>query len=423
MFGTAPDCLYQGTGLTTFTRYHLGIIAPDTVVTDGGVDVLRKTPHRTVDAAPSVLTCFSGAAAPEFPIRGDSVPHFVVHPDRHHQFGKPGETFLLITQADRAEEFTLAPGSRYRHTAVATIEAGEPLDAVLGSARCPDSADVFVVCPDRFVLSPEPAVLGPGRRLVVMPCGSTPVTDAQMGYFLTAVENTDPVALQIRADRLFGALGATPYVWLTAAREGTSATFGISADYEWNQQAGPLAPGEQQIAPSGGASAMPAGLYRSGASRRLDLHGSITLLGAPIVHRGDDPACVDEQAALHKDLDALRESPVILTLADGLVTDVRATAPAGKGAVAALHDLYEADESYRVLREFGVGLNPVLRQQPGNCGLNEMFGATNGVVHLGFGLTPRTRYALTFTCVDTVMTDAEGNTLAGPVPRRRGRPA
>ncbi|OAA19855.1 hypothetical protein UG55_10845 [Frankia sp. EI5c] len=341
---------------------------------------------------------------------------FVVHPDRHREFGNPSDTFLLLTQADRAGDFTLAPGTRYRHQAVGTIEAGEPLDAVLRSHRCPAGADIFVVCPDRFVAPPEPAALGPDRRLAVMPCGSTPMTDEQVAYFLAVVENTDPVALGSRAERLFGALSATSYVWLTAQREGTSATFGISADYDWNQQAGALCPGDQQIAPAGEASAAPSGLYRFDTSQRLDLSGAITLLGAPIVHRGEDPEGIEEQAALFRDLDALRESPVILTLAQGLVTDVRPTEPAGKGAVAALTELYAADDAYRVVREFGIGLNPVLRQQPGNCGLNEMFGGNDGVVHLGFGLTPLTRYALTFTCADTVMTDETGNALAGPVP-------
>lgn len=348
---------------------------------------------------------------------------FVVHPDRHQEFGTPGETFLLLTQADRAGDFTLAPSTRYGRQAVGTIEAGESLGDVLRSGRCPAEADIFVVCPDRFVVSPEPAMLGPHRRLAVMPCGSTPVTDAQVAYFLRVIESTDPVTLAVRADRLFGALGETPYVWLTAQREGTSATFVISGDYEWAQQAGPLGPGEQQIAPSGAASASPTGLYRSGTSQRFDLNGALTLLGAPIVHRGDDPGCVEEQAALFKDLDALRDSPVILTLTGGQVTDVRPTEPAGKGAVAALAELYAADEAYRVVRELGIGLNPVLRQQPGNCGLNEMFGANNGVVHLGFGLTPTTRYALTFTCASTVMTDETGNAIAGPAsPRRAARP-
>ncbi|CUU55416.1 hypothetical protein Ga0074812_10566 [Parafrankia irregularis] len=344
---------------------------------------------------------------------------FVVHPDRHHVFGNPSETFLLLTQADRVADFSLAPSTRYSRAAIGTIEADESLDDVLRSDRCPASADIFVVCPDRFVTSPEPASLGPGRRLVAMPCGSTPVTDAQVAYFLTVVESTDPVTLEARADRLFGALSETPYVWLTAPREATSATFAISGDYEWNQQAGTLGPGEQQIAPSGEASAAPTGLYRFDTSQRLDVNGTITLLGAPIVHRGDDPDCVEEQATLFKDLDALRENPVIMTFTNGLVTDVRPTDPAGKGVVAALTDLYAADEAYRVLWEFGIGLNPVLRQQPGNCGLNEMFGANNGVVHLGFGLTPTTRYALTFTCADTVMTDEAGTTIAGPVPPRR----
>ncbi|WP_235433527.1 aspartate-semialdehyde dehydrogenase [Protofrankia coriariae] len=65
--------------------------------------------------------------------------------------------------------------------------------------------------------------------------------------------------------------------------------------------------------------------------------------------------------------------------------------------MAALTELYTVDDNYRLVWEFGIGLNTALRQQPGNCGMNEMYGAGNGVVHLGFGLTPTTRYALTFT--------------------------
>ncbi|MEX5709343.1 hypothetical protein AB1484_13765 [Parafrankia sp. FMc6] len=344
---------------------------------------------------------------------------FVVHPDRHREFGSPSETFLLLTQTDRVEDFVLAPSTRYRHCAMGTIDADQSLEAVLLSGRYPADADIFVVCPDRFVTSPEPAAIGPTRRVVVMPCGSTPVTDAQVAYFLTVVEHTDPVALESRADRLFAALGETPFVWLTAPRASTSATFTVSGDYEWNQQAGPLAPGEQQIAPSGEASAAPTGLYRFDTSHRLGLNGSVTLYGAPIVHRGDDPECLAEQAGLFEDLDVLRESPVILDLADGMVTDARPAEPAAKRAVAALTDLYAADDAYRVVWEFGIGLNPVLHQQPGNCGLNEMYGANNGVVHLGFGLTPTTRYALTFTCADTVLTDKDGNSVAGPVSARR----
>ncbi|WP_391531042.1 iron-containing redox enzyme family protein [Candidatus Frankia nodulisporulans] len=344
---------------------------------------------------------------------------FVVHPDSHREFPGPHHTFCLLTQADRAADFALTESVRYREVVHRTIEADQSLAEALRDPRTPTDADVFVICPDRFLVSPEPAEIGPGRRLAVMPCGSTPVTDAHVAYFLDVVQRTDSAALEARADRLFEALGDADEVLLADHAGHASARLGISGDYEWNQQAGVLGPGEQQIAPSGEASAAPTGLYRFDTASRLALHGSIALRGAPIVHRGDDPAVLDEQADLLADLDVLRDATIVLDLADGAVTDVRAIDPAGQRAVDALGKLHAADESYRIVWEFGIGLNPELVQQPGNCGLNEMFGGADGTVHLGFGLTPTTRYALTFTCADTVITDAEsGIRIAGSRPRR-----
>ncbi|CAJ61065.1 MULTISPECIES: hypothetical protein [Frankia] len=346
---------------------------------------------------------------------------FLVRPDLHREFTGPHSTFCLLTQADRATDFTLAPSSRYGSVVHRTLEADESLQDALGDQRIPADADVFVVCPDRFLVSPEPALVGAQRRIAVMPCGSTPVTDAQVAYFLSVVEQTDPADLETRADTLFEALGEADHVTLADLAGHASARFVISGDYEWNQQAGALAAGEQQIAPAGEASAVPTDLYRFDTSRRLGLDGQIALRGAPIVHRGDDPAVLAEQARLFDDLDVLRTATVVLHLADGMVTDCHAVNAAGKRAVDALAELFAADEAYRVVWEFGIGLNPVFEQQPGNCGMNEMYGAADGIVHLGFGLTPTTRYALTFTCADTVLSDPAGTRLAGPAPRRMRR--
>ncbi|CAO5149933.1 Leucyl aminopeptidase (Aminopeptidase T) [Frankia sp. AiPs1] len=339
---------------------------------------------------------------------------FVVRPDSHREFPGPHSTFCLLTQADRATDFSLAASERYREVVHRTVEAVQSLADALRGAGVPTDADVFVVCPDRFLVSPEPDEIG-SRRLAVMPCGSTPVTDAHVAYFLDVVQRTDSVALEARADRLFEALGDADEVLLADHAGHASARLRVSGDYEWNQQAGLLGPGEQQIAPSGEASAAPTGLYRFDTSSRLALEGSIALRGAPIVHRGDDPAVLDEQAELFTDLDVLRDATIVLDLADGMVTGVRAIDPAGQRAVDTLGKLYAADESYRVVWEFGIGLNPELVQQAGNCGLNEMFGGSDGIVHLGFGLTPTTRYALTFTCADTVITNpATDARIAGP---------
>ena len=81
--------------------------------------------------------------------------------------------------------------------------------------------------------------------------------------------------------------------------------------------------------------------------------------------------------------------------------------------------LFAEDERYRVVWEFGIGLNTEVVPQPGNCGMNEVAGGGDGTLHLGFGLTPATAYALTFGCQGTELLDDRGRHLCGGKPVRR----
>lgn len=341
-----------------------------------------------------------------------------VQPDRHRQFGPGNPTFCLLTDAERVPAVELGPSERYDRCLVVGMEPGETLESVLRD-RCPPDADVLAICPRTFLVSPPEDAIGPTRRLAVLPCGSTPVTDAHLAYFIAAVERTDPVTLGTRAEALIAAFGASEEVTLRDAATGAVATFGPWGEYEWNLQAGVLEPGEQQIAPAGELSALPGSVLEFDPTRRLRLDGTLALRGCPIVHRGDRPVPAGDQAALFADLDAVRGGPLLLDVADGLADDCRPADAEAKPAAEALLALFAEDERYRVVWEFGIGLNGEVVPQPGNCGMNEVAGGADGTVHLGFGLTPATAYALTFACRETELLDSAGRHLVGGRPARR----
>jgi hypothetical protein len=338
----------------------------------------------------------------------------VVNPSAHHQFGsETNSSFFLVTDAALAESFKIAD-SHYRHADVVPIRAGGNLGQLMNDL--PDGSAVLVAAPGSFVRSTDLAELG-DRRVAVMPCGSTPVQPEHIRYFLEVIERTDPVAQAEHADKFFAAVAESSGLRLVDDTQRTECAFDAGSDeYIWNQQAGPLEPGEQQIAPAGELSVLPMEITDFDPSRRLALDGTLTLRGEPIVHAGYDEALDRPQAELYSKLAALRRHPVVIDVEHGLITHCRAgsAAPEGARAAAALNDLLRSDDRYRAVWELGFGINTAMSVVSANCGLNEVFGAANGAVHLGIGLTPFTRFALTFLCPATRLADSAGVTLLGP---------
>jgi hypothetical protein len=112
----------------------------------------------------------------------------------------------------------------------------------------------------------------------------------------------------------------------------------------------------------------------------------------------------------------------VLTVREGVIVDTLPGEQSGEAAdvAAALDELFAADPRYRTIWELGFGINTDMETVPANCGLNEPYGASDGVVHLGIGLTPFTRFALTFLCRGTVLVSGStGNAVLGSAPRTR----
>jgi hypothetical protein len=340
----------------------------------------------------------------------------VVRPDGCRAFGPPAPAFCLITDSDLANDFVIAEGSSYASTLIVGIGPDDDLGDALG-ATVPDPADVLVICRRSFLSSPDAALIG-ARRMIVMPCASTPVSTGQIRYFLTVLESADPGTQVARADAFFAAVGATPGLRLVDAKRGSSCEFdALRSEYVWNQQAGYLGAGEQQIAPPGELSVLPMEITDFDASRRLALDGELVLQGPSIVHAGYDQALAGRQAALYEQLSPLARHPVLFSVEAGAITGCgpgAATAEA-KQLAAVFDELFAADPRYRVIWELGFGINTDMQVVPANCGLNEPFGGTDGVVHIGLGLTPYTEFALTFLCPATALIGGSGAVVLGRV--------
>src|SRR6266704_781962 len=201
----------------------------------------------------------------------------MVRPKRYRSFGAGASEFCLLTDTDLAAAYEV-DADGYEHASIVPIGRTDRLADVLCSA-VPDPADVLVICRRSLVTSPDESAMG-GRRMIVMPCASTPVTKAQIRYFLSVLEATDPQAQASRADAFFTAAESAEPLLLTDAA--TRCQFdALAGDYSWNQQAGPLAPGEQQIAPPGELSVLPMEITDFDPSATLALDGSLRLCGQP----------------------------------------------------------------------------------------------------------------------------------------------
>ncbi|MYS19383.1 hypothetical protein GA0115240_107717 [Streptomyces sp. DvalAA-14] len=335
------------------------------------------------------------------------------------QFGAPHGTFCLITGAADHGRTRCRPGDGYERVLSLTLPTGAALADLL-AAEVPDGADVLVACPGQFLDSPAPEILGQ-RRLAVLPAGSTPLSEAQVDYFLAAAARTDVEQQDLTARRFFEQVSGSDRLTVVDDQTGSEAEFDHTAgDVVWNQQAGELSPGEQQLAPGGKLSVMPAEIntFAPGA-RLLGLTGTLTLSGWPIVHRHDVPGDGPDQQRLFDELACMVAHPVQLVVAAGVIETVRTDDDAARPAVEALTRLLEQDPRYRVIWELGFGINTAMDALPANCGPNEVHGGRSGVIHLGIGITPHTRFALAFLCPRSTLLAADGSAVLG---RRKDTP-
>ncbi|MCC3770749.1 hypothetical protein [Streptomyces sp. UNOC14_S4] len=341
-------------------------------------------------------------------------PVIAVDPGRLQQFGDPqGAVFCLVTNPGLTKEIEITGGEGYAACLTVPMDEGESFEDVLRE-RVPEPAHVLAISPGAFFASPRSEDLGPRRKLMAMACNSTPTTLETVRHFLGVMERTSAAEQGAFSDTFFDRLEAADHLVYRDDRRGTVAVLDHLADgLEWNQQAGPLDWGEQQIVPSGEISVLPVEITEFHEDLRLPLQGEIVLSGHPILHNGTPSYTRRDQARVHARLAAMTGSAVVARVEDGAITGLRADTPGALPAVEMLEAMFAVDSRYRIVWEIGHALNTSLDLLPGNHAMNEVYGGTEGCLHWGLGLTPYTQYHLDIIAPGTTVYTDTGTRVLG----------
>ncbi|ATB40263.1 hypothetical protein CYFUS_005711 [Cystobacter fuscus] len=340
-----------------------------------------------------------------------------ISPARIRQFGDPEDAaFCLVTNREFISQIHLEREGGYSDYLILEYENGDRFSELLAK-KIPEHAHILVISPNAFFQSPRAEELGSRRKLLAMACNSTPTAWDMIPRFLKIVEDTDPEEQQRFTDRFFAMGEASAYLEFVDERYGTRARLEhLDERYLWNEQAGLLNWGGQQLAPSGEISVLPLHIWDFDSNLYLKFNGTIAIQGYPILHNGTPSFLRADQARIHGQLACLSREALIATVENGRIVDLKAAGPEAQPAHDMMTAMFEVDSRYRIIWELGFAINTHSTIVPGNFAMNEVFGAENGTIHFGLGLTPHTQYHLDLICPGlTVLTD-KGQVVLG----RRG---
>ena len=327
-----------------------------------------------------------------------------VNPAKLSQFGEVEDaTFCLVTNPEFIERIEIDRSAPYRQYLTVPFSPGEDFATVLAD-KIPENSHVLAISPNNFFESPLPDELGSRRKLMAMACNSTPTDFEIIRHFVKVMERTSATEQARFSDRFFELAETVDELVYLDERHGTRATLQhLEEHLVWNQQAGPLDWGDQQIVPSGEISVLPIDIFEFDESLRLPLEGSIALRGYPILHTGTPSHTREDQQRIHAALTSMNTSAVICDVRGGEIVGMRPHTPEGSPAVAMLESMMAVDSRYALVWEIGHALNTSLDMLRGNHAMNEVYGGTDGCLHWGLGLTPYTQYHLDIISPDTTV--------------------
>ncbi len=337
----------------------------------------------------------------------------IVDPSKLRQFGEAEDAvFCLVTNPEFKDDIVIHKSGGYRDYLTVALHRGERFEDIL--TRIPEPAHIFGVSPAAFFESPSDEVLGPRRKVLAMACNSTPTDLPTIAHFLDVMERTSPEEQDSFSDTFFELLEETDQLVYVDSRRGTRATLQhLTESLVWNQQAGALGWGEQQIVPAGEISVLPIDITEFEEDLVLPLDGEIVIRGYPILHSGTPSFSRADQARIYRELSVLQEHAVVCQVENGTITDIRADTPGAVPAVHMLDAMFEVDSRYRKVWEMGHALNTSLELIPGNHAMNETYGGTQGCLHWGLGLTPYTQYHLDIVSPHTTVYTNAGTIVLG----------
>lgn len=340
-------------------------------------------------------------------INASSLSCFPVYPDR---------SFVFVTNGPLVENVRLVdPDGKYRELGIRNLDDFASLTDLL--AELDEYADVLLAAPNTYVKSPSVEALGAQRRLATLACYSTPTGADALQHFIRQAENTDSEGQNRFADHFFEKAQESSYLKFVDEEYGCEANFfHLDETLEWHEQVGELAPGQQQILPSGEISTLAVSVFDENIRPRLKVDGHLVFRGTPVVHSGSVSFLEADQQTIYNELSALSEHPLILEVCNGVIVGIEDVTGRAGHCKDMLEAMMKVDSRYRVLLELGFGINRELRTFPGNNAMNEVFGGKNGVMHFGLGLLPFTQYHMDFLCPHTLVKNEQGQVIFGGMP-------
>lgn len=336
-----------------------------------------------------------------------------IDPGKFSQFGEAtGSTFCLVTNPELQDDLEIVQSGSYDNYLTVPLSQGDHFEELL-EKKIPEPAHLLVISPNRFFESPDPSLVG-RRKIMGMACNSTPTSLADIRHFIGVMERTSASDQAAFSDTFFELAEEADHLEYVDVEHGTRAVMDhLRDDLVWNQQAGPLEWGDQQIVPAGEISVLPIEIREFQENLKLPLEGEITLRGYPILHNGTPSFSRGDQARIHAELWTMKDSAIKCTVEDGRIVRTEALDPGAAPAVAMLEQMFAVDSRYRIVWEIGHALNTSLDILPGNHAMNETYGGVEGCLHFGLGLTPYTQYHLDIISPDTRVLSSKGPALIG----------
>jgi hypothetical protein len=297
----------------------------------------------------------------------------LVNPAKLSQFGSAEDSvFCLVTNPEIADNISLVQDAPYKEYRTVLISAGDDFDTLLADGTIPEGSHTLVVSPNRFFESPAPELLGPRRKLLGMACNSTPTSLEVIRHFVDVIQRTNAQEQDAFSERFFELAESTDHLVYVDERHGTRAELDHLADgLVWNQQAGSLEWGEQQIVPAGEISVLPTQIVEFDEQLYLPLEGEVAFRGFPILHSGTPSFSRRDQSRLQAVFAGLEQHAVVAKVANGRITDLRPYDSDGKAVAEMFEAFFTVDSRYALIWEIGHALNTSLDILPGNHAMNE----------------------------------------------------
>ncbi|MFT2015270.1 hypothetical protein ACMA1D_05395 [Streptomyces sp. 796.1] len=341
----------------------------------------------------------------------------VVHPEVYRQYAAGRNRFTLVLERRFSDSFQIEPPSRYEAWDTVTAEPGQSLTDVL-RVSVPQESDVLVVAHDDRLLTAPAIEVGPHRTVATLRAGTGPLALDQLRGLVGTLEKTNPHALGLTSTVLSEACAEAGGLTIEETLTGAVAKVTF-AEPTWSRtDTGAFTPGAVQCALAG--------------SQRLDLESASTSVVGQIAVKGwcvvrtrvpDTARCSE----IFDKLSGLSHYPLVLTVENGMVADIKATESGSATAATALADLLSEDPGHAVVTGLEFGLNPDAPRMPFNCEANAVStGRAVASAHVLLGSLPRTEFQLVLDCSTSSVMALGGTTpIAGvgtataPAPRRR----